>query len=254
MKKKFLLPILSVCMVVALVSVGFAAWLITGNDTSSTTGGSFVTQNVSNEFFTATIDHHSTDANGQIVFGKPNSTVSNAWFTFDNDVGNEKLTAKFTITITPEAASALNTILDKYSITVTLKAKGLGSDATTNAGIFDTLAGTDKKYVAYPTLGSANIETGKTLKDNGISLTIPGSSFTSGTNSATYDLTVTFAWGDYFKKDGTVLNPYTYFNGLEGGNSQANRQSATTVMNAIHELNNKTGYELTLSAAETPSA
>lgn len=247
MKKKFLLPILSVCMVVALVSVGFAAWLITGNDATDTEAGSFVTHNVTNEYFTVTIAKAESET-AAINFGKKDDTsITNPWFQFDNDVGDEKLTAKFTVTITPDEKESLANIKSGYKITVTLKA---------NDSTYDTLEG--KKYVAYPTLAgasnTASIAATKTLQTDGVTLTIDGSSFgnVTGDTAATVEVTVTFDWGDFFKKDGAgaALNPYVYFNGLTGGangtnGELTNRAVAKTVMREIYTLNTK-NYTLSL--------
>lgn len=245
MKKKFLLPILSVCMVVALVSVGFAAWLITGNETTGASGD-FETHDVTNEFFTAKVE--STDAT--INFGKKDSdpAVENPWFTFDSTVTEENLEATFTVTVTSEATGAVENVLNKNNITFTL---------TTKNNTYDTLAANDKNYVAYPTMtttkGTVSV-TGDALngEGKGLSITLTKDNFevdTAKTN-ATATVTVKFAWGDYFKKEDTVVNPYVYFNGLAGGNTQTNRHAAETVMNAIKGLKTEgevKEYDITLA-------
>lgn len=245
MKKKFLLPILSVCMVVALVSVGFAAWLITGNETTGASGD-FETHDVTNEFFTAKVE--STDAT--INFGKKDSdpTVQNPWFTFDSSVGEEDLEASFTVTVTSEATGAVENVLNKNNITFTL---------TTKNNIYDTLAADGKKYVAYPTMtttkGTVTVAgTALNGEGKGLSITLTKDHFTVDTEktNATVTVTVKFAWGDYFKKEGTVVNPYVYFNGLAGGNTQTNRQAATNVMGEIKGLKTASDvqeYDITLA-------
>lgn len=247
MKKKFLLPILSVCMVVALVSVGFAAWLITGNETTGASGD-FETHDVTNEFFTAKVE--SNDAT--INFGKKDSNpaVQKPWFTFDSTVGEEDLEATFTVTVTSEATGAVENVLNKNDITFTL---------TTKNNTYDNLAADDKKYVAYPTMTTTKGTVTSPLygdalngEGKGLSITLTKDHFTVDTEktNATATVKVTFAWGDYFKKDGTVVNPYVYFNGLEGGNNQANREAATKVMTAIKGLKsegNVQDYDITLA-------
>lgn len=148
MKRKFLLPILSVCMVVALVSVGFAAWLITGSDTTDTAGGQFVTKEVSNEFFTVKIeqvksavwkatmigDEQEKDEEGRLkyeidsdaervtkslTYGSPvdvsglDTDDITPWFKFADDVAEEYLALTFKLTLTPDDANALKNILNK---------------------------------------------------------------------------------------------------------------------------------------------
>ncbi len=246
MKKKFLLPILSVCMVVALVSVGFAAWLITGNDATDTEAGSFVTHKITNEYFTVKIDK-ATAETAVINFGKKDDeTVTNPWFTFNGTDGVEKLTAKFVVTITPDEKESLTNIKNGYKITVTLKA---------NDNTYDTLADSAKQYVAYPTLkqGTSNTESivaSKTLQTDGVTLTIDGNSFENNGDdtAATVEVEVTFAWGEKFTSGGNVVNPYTYYNKLtfdETNTFAKARKDATDVMKALYELNTKQ-YTLSL--------
>lgn len=218
MKKKFLLPILSVCMVVALVSVGFAAWLITGSHTEDATG-SFVTHDVTNEYFTAKAEVDGT-GEGKIEFGKGSATTTNStpWFTFDG-ASNEILEATFKITVTPDVAGNLTKILSKNNIKVTLKAKDAKYDAAVAKGI-----------VAQPTIscGSDKTATATNLA-TGVSITLTADNFTAGVAT----VKVNFKWG-------TNGNPYTYYNNThttaEAAGSDV-RTTATTAIETLHEIN-----------------
>lgn len=234
MKKKFLLPILSVCMVVALVSVGFAAWLITGNDT---TGGSgqFVTYDVQNNYFSVTAVEKDTT---KITFGKDGSP-DNPWLTV-TDVADQVLTKTFTITITPEVPFGTDRDVSTLLGTDVVKVKlsGLAKDQTA-----ETEGSTAKLYAAAVTngiLGNPSIESGSiksTTGDltNGVEISLPASSFNVQTDNATAtaEVTVTFAWG-------TNGNPYTYYNSLE--NNSTNRGAATTALGLVKLLNEKLYY------------
>ncbi len=216
MKKKLLLPILSVCMVVALVSVGFAAWLITGNDTTGTTGN-FVTHDVTNEYFT--VKAEATD--GKIEFGKGSVTTTNEtpWFNFDGE-SNEDLEATFTITVTPDVQDNLNKILEKNNIKVTLQAQDSEYDAAVANGI-----------VGYPTIacGDTNKATATNLA-TGVSITLTKTELSSGSTT----VTVKFAWG-------ANGNPYTYYNNTytTAKDAGANvRNNATTALETLYKLNN----------------
>lgn len=262
MKRKFLLPILSVCMVVALVSVGFAAWLITGNDTSDTATGNFVTYDVNNEFFKVTIDPtEATEKSGDtittygtdlVIFGKPTSamTTTNAtpWFKFDTTDHEQILEASFVVTIDADVDFATgtfepSTVLDGNSIQVKL----------VGPADYDTAVGNG--VVAYPTMKynsettTATVANGKTLATDGVVLTIPASAFAidTTTNNATATVTITYAWGTKF--GGT--NPYVYFNNTYAtANTEVSgtvgKNDASSLMEYVHALNNAE-YTLALS-------
>lgn len=234
MKKKFLLPILSVCMVVALVSVGFAAWLITGNDTKEGSG-QFVTYDVQNNYFSVTATEKDTT---KITFGK-DGNPSNPWLTV-SDVADQVLTKTFTITITPEVPFGngrdVATLLGTDVVKV--KLSGLAKDQTA-----ETEGSTAKLYAdafANGILGAPSIESGEiksTAGDltNGVEISLPAGSFAvqTGNATATADVTVTFAWGNHG-------NPYTYYNRIE--NNSTNRKAATDALGLVKVLNEKSYY------------
>lgn len=234
MKKKFLLPILSVCMVVALVSVGFAAWLITGND--ATEGrGQFVTYDVQNNYFSVTA--HAKDTT-KITFGKDGSP-SDPWLTV-TDVADQVLTKKFTITITPEVPFAegrdVSTLLGTDVVKVKLSGLAKNETATTEG----TTAKLYADAVYNGILGNPSIESGSIKSTTGdltagVEISLPATSFAvqADDKTATAEVTVTFAWG-------SNGNPYTYYNGLE--NNQANRKAATDALGFVKLLNEKTYY------------
>lgn len=222
-------------MVVALVSVGFAAWLITGNDTTGASG-QFVTYGVDNDYFSVTAAEK--DAT-KITFGK-NGSPTNPWLTVDN-VADQVLTKTFTITITPDVAFSqertVTKILNGDSVQVTLN----GLDERQTAETADTTA---EKYaaavsngvIAYPTLscGSTN-EVTATDMTTGAVITLAATDFTVATDNtkATAEVTVTFAWG-------THGNPYTYYNTLT--NDSDNRRAAMTALNLVNALNDQYYY------------
>lgn len=242
MKRKFLLPILSVCMVVALVSVGFAAWLITGNDTSDTATGNFVTYDVENDYFTVTVDP-ATGENGEIVFGKPASETTTPplehdWFKFDAATEVEKLTATFTVTITPDVVFSsehtVTKILNGASVQVTLN--GLAANGTSTTAE-KYAAAVENGVIDYPTLSCGSGNTNKaTDMTAGAVIKLAAGDFTvaeADKKTATATVTVTFAWG-------THGNPYTYYNGLT--NTQENRLAATNALNLVNALNGANYY------------
>lgn len=261
MKKKFLLPILSVCMVVALVSVGFAAWLITGHHTEDAQG-QFVTYNVSNEYFKVTVTPTGAGANeNKIVFGKPaTATVNHTtdWFQFDNDVGNASLSVAFTITIDADVDFVADsftpaTVLGSNKIKLKLTETPKTPAASTTYNKFDTAKGAG--YVTAPTFkinddtdNATVIDSATATMATGYTIELSASNFEIGAdNNATATVTVTFDWGTAFNGQ----NPFTYYNGLTGGangtnGESTNRAVAQTAMEALHALN-ETIYHVILS-------
>lgn len=241
MKRKFLLPILSVCMVVALVSVGFAAWLITGNSTTAAEG-QFTTYTVKNNAFELKAE---IVDNKKVVFGKPSSTdgVENPWFKFEEDVANEQLTVQLKLTLTPDDKTTdgvLNNILNAgYKVTVTLSEQLHGESEPEVNNTYDTAV--TAKYVQVPTFkeGDLNIAATGAKLASGLSfdLEVKSGNFTAAedSKSATATIEITFHWGTW-KDEGTEQNPYSYFNTLT--NNVTNRSAAQSAMNAIYALNN----------------
>lgn len=245
MKRKFLLPILSICMVVALVSVGFAAWLITGNDTTSA-NGQFVTYEVSNQYFSV-----KAEVSKDITFGKPKtvSTTTYKWFQFDDSVDGENLSTDVTLTLTPEDQNYLDSILKGgYELKVTLKAGAVNNGAFVANEDYDSAV--FGGYLVLPTVkvrdnGIEFLENAKSSMKEGLTfeLEINGTDFATSESesgaSATYTFTINFGWGTF--GGATNQNPYYYYNSSD--NTQEYRQAAMNAMEAINKLKN---YEISL--------
>ena len=234
MKRKYLLPIIATCMAVAVLAVGFAGWLITGADTTDTATGNFVTYDVSNNYFTVTIDTPTPGTTDKIVFGRPDGEPSpTAWLEYE-DVEVEDLTANFTVIITPDVA--FNPTADATNRDV---ATVLGTDK-----VVVTLE-LPSKYTAAKTagyVGDVTMAAGSISADD-LTLELPASAFTitadgeDANKTATCAITVTFSWG-------TNGNACTYYNGLP--NEKPNREAATTLLGEVKKLNAET-YTLRLS-------
>lgn len=226
MKRKFLLPILSVCMVVALVSVGFAAWLITGSDTESASG-SFVTHEAKNTYFTVKAALPDGE-DGKIEFGKGSTSTSNTspWFNFSDGTSTESLEATFNVVITPDVGFGTNAFTDVAalfstagvsSITITLKEEVVGEGDNTK---FDTAK--TNGYVALPSFylvtttesgaSETSVITTGTLLKTGLTITLDADVFSVDTSNATATATVKikFGWGTAFN----TKNPFEYYNGF----------------------------------------
>ena len=157
----------------AIVSTGFAAWVITVEDTKDATGNVQV-DTVEDNSHILTIT--AVDAN--VYFGLPEAskqTIGDAWLTEKAGTAeHEDLIAQFTVEVTNFA-----------SATVTPTVKSTPTD-------FDQVR--DGKRL---------------LKDPAVNL----SEFTAksvGSTTGVATLTVTFSWGEYF--GATSTNPYNFYN------------------------------------------
>lgn len=244
MKRKYLLPIIATCMAVAVLAVGFAGWLITGYNADGTAQGNFVTYDVSNNYFTVTIDAKTDgtpeDTAGEIVFGRPAGDPSpTAWLEYE-DVEVEDLTANFTVTIRPDVEFDTDTVPQRDVAAV------LGTDK-----VVVTLAPLPEAYTNAKTAGYVGAvtmaATNGTYDGDALTLELPANAFTitadgeDANKTATCAITVTFSWG-------TNGNPYTYYNSLT--NEKPNREAATKLLEEVYKLNDAT-YTLSLSVEGT---
>lgn len=207
MKKKFSLTLISILSVVVLVGVGFAAWIITTPNVEEKQTGTITASGVTDARYKLT----AAITNGSIVFGKPSDydDKNSDWFKPDIDVGDEKLTATLTLTLTKPDDTALDEeVFDKYlpnTFTFTMNATKAGVANNTGFGA-EVTAG----RIKYPTISyTASGEASATTKNVtfGTPIEIAKSAFTKDTDGKyTLTITITFAWGN----DG---NPYTYFHG-----------------------------------------
>lgn len=239
MKKKFSLTLISILSVVVLVGVGFAAWIITTPNVEEKQTGTITASGVTDARYKLT----AAITNGSIVFGKPSDydDKNSDWFKPDIDVGDEKLTATLTLTLTKPDDTALDEeVFDKYlpnTFTFTMNATKAKEVDNTGFNAEVTAGRIKNPTISY----TANGETNATKKDVafGTPIEIAKSAFAKGTDGKyTLTITITFAWGN----DG---NPYTYFHGKE--------QTPELVTKALGYNDMKTnlegvGYEVKIAA------
>lgn len=87
-KKSFGIQLISILVVVAIISVGFAAWIITSPIAGDSVQGGFIAQDYIDNTFTISIDienvSQSDTTDKQLTFGKPVDPVNAAPDFFDN--------------------------------------------------------------------------------------------------------------------------------------------------------------------------
>ena len=125
-KKSFGIQLISILVVVAIISVGFAAWIITSPIAGDSVQGGFIAQDYIDNTFTISIDienvSQSDATDKQLTFGKPVDPVNAApaffnngykfsWFDYSEDdldtddvdegTPNEVMSVTFKVTIDP---------------------------------------------------------------------------------------------------------------------------------------------------------
>ena len=241
MKRKWIAPMVALLLCVSMIGVGFAAWVITSQDETSSVG-KFIVHEVKNK----TIDISSTLTDANIDFGAAQKAagVNGTWLSFENNAVTEDLAITLAITITN-----WNTITADTDNKVTLsigegdKAVVITETDFTNA---DALG---KAYITAPTNGEVKIGyadgawkvTSQPATDAGWKSVALAD---NGDGTATVTITLNFAWGAAFGNK----NPINYYN--NGTYEELGEHAAT----ALAELKNletteDSAYRITILAS-----
>ena len=240
MKSKLTITVASILSVLVLVGVGFAAWVISNPGVEENAHSSITAETVDDKSYSlvATIAE-----NEKIIFGAPaQMTAQNPWLTAGTGTQTEDLSAKLTLTLTYKDWEYVPT-----EFSVTMNAKNGDNNDTVFTSLRDgnesTIQG--KKVVIDPTISYKDasnhdtVITPATVEMNGgdtKAVKVKKDAFVRGTDqtTATLEITITFGWGEYFKVDNAIVNPYVYYNkkAYKDFHEEANK-----VLTALHGLN-----------------
>lgn len=239
MKSKLTITVASILSVLTLVGVGFAAWVISNPNVSADKTGNIEVDTVTDNSYDIKAEFlTTTDAdNGSIIFGKKDdASITNPWLT--NDAKAERLTAKLTLTAQNFQADSW-TEIEKKKLTVSMKTVK-GTDPDNGFGTLVTSG-----YIKYPTLSGNGITSGALTDWNG-KILINLSDFTREKNAttATYELTITFAWGSHFGGENPE-NPYIFYNKKKY--EKANVDDARVALAAINENLSGVSYKVEIT-------
>lgn len=188
--KKNLVMFTSVFASLAILSTGFAAWVISGGDEKTTEIGDITVDTVSDKRHTIkSIDCVDTANKGKIIFGHP-ADANKGWLKNENPDTVEKLVTVFKVTVLNAATATVSSIFaDTCSVTATTNADNFASAVT-------------KGYVSE--LPTVKFVSSATATDDADKLAADGSIF----------VRLEFKWGSTFTKEGlgANLNPYKYYN------------------------------------------
>ena len=175
MKRRTLTLMICLLSVLSLVSVGFASWIITANDTQEAEGNIQIETVTDKRVF---IKNQAVD--GSIIFGAPATmgTVTEGitpWFTTETGTKTEDLTAVITFDVVDSKGDAV----DRSKVTIEASVAVKTSEGTT----FQALV--DAKYIEKAPVVVVD--------------------------ESNFSITVTLNWGELWNK----VNPYNFYNAHE---------------------------------------
>lgn len=249
MKSKLTITVASILSVLTLVGVGFAAWVISNPSVSADQNGTITAETVSDKSYTLDAVIAADD---KIVFGAPaKMEAKNAWLTASTGTQTEDLSATLTLTLKYKDWNYV-----PLNFSVTMKSKKGGENDT----VFGDLV--SKNYITNPKISYPSGSTDTITNDvemNGATstVTIPKTAFPgyddkdiTNEKDVTLVITITFGWGTYFTVDGSVVNPYTFYN--KKTYDKAIGTEANTVLTAISGLKD-VSYTVTISGTTNVS-
>lgn len=223
-RSKMIAASIAILSSAAVVSTGFAAWVISGGD-SEEVSGTIKADAVSNE-------NHLIDGlaagTQSIVFGGPqaeditakkDSLVPESSRWLKNNENTESLTASWTFNVAGFDKAPADNGLSVFDITLK---EGV---ATENHTTF--AAAVAKEYVAKLPEWNKNIAAGPGTT-SGIYLV--AGQYDSENKKIPYTLTVIFAWGSKFGG----MNPYFFYNQI--ANPQTDKASANTYLSELANM------------------
>ena len=231
-RSKMIAASIAILSSAAVVSTGFAAWVISGGE-SRTAEGTITADQVSSKLHTIkdltasqTINYGGLKTSDKDV----KITDANVWL--KNDV-EEKLLATFDFKVENVQDSDEPTDIFK-SITLT-EAGASGTTSYTSmatTGYVATLDSYTMSTITYTT-GEPKLYNDDHTSKTGMYL-VKGVADGSVTTTMNFKLYIVFGWGAAFGSK----NPWNYYNGLSNANSTT-KKSAETALDALHGMNAK---------------
>lgn len=208
----------------AVVSTGFAAWVISGGDTNSDVSGTITADTVTDEIHKITITNQT---NNEVYFGAPEGEQNDKAWLKNNGSKKEKLKPSITFTVAGLEAEIKEPNKLFKSISLAEKTE------TAEANKYSTAIA--KKVVdILPkiTIGA----TFDTSVEDASKIYLASNSFAD--NTQTFTVTMVFGWGFEFGK----TNPYKYYSDKTYTKELAS--SAETLLKYVEAIN--TSFTLTI--------
>lgn len=220
-KRKGIVLAASILGSIAIVSTGFASWVISA-PTSAEASGNVAVEAVADNRLVALVE--TVEGYNTVKFGyKADSSVKNPWLTNTENETTEQLVFKTKITVTRKGDSSKVSTLTRSSFTATLDFNDPGSKYATCV---------TSNYIVTPAASSFALDSSDNA--NGV-----------------YVLSWTWNWGSAFKvnpEDLNGSNPYTYFNKQEYTEELGNK--AYNALKAISEITTTATFKFTVNIKE----
>ena len=193
LKSKGILLASAILGSVAIVSTGFAAWVITSPSTSSTATGNIQVETVTDERVTLEVSFEQSD-NGNVSFGAPSvqADYENKWLENNNGKA-EDLNGNFTVTATKKDGQEA-----EGSISISIK---LQKNTTPSA---EQPTWTDISN--FETLNKDTKTDGNVASATNTLITLPEFEESYDLVDGSASVTASFDWGTAFNNE----NPYDY--------------------------------------------
>lgn len=234
-RSKMIAASIAILSSAAVVSTGFAAWVISGGD-STKVSGTITADTVSNKYHTIKLDSQNTAI---INFGAPTlsegESTSGAWLTNDA-MGKESLLAEFQFTVGNIQTEDEATPAKLFS-SITLSAT---DDTNYQAAVTDKLVSAlpnSWKKNAYDVKPEYNSKTAMNGSAAGIYL-VKNSTTVTAEKTLSFTLYIQFTWGEKFG----YKNPYYFYNAADktaasyGSEANTNLGMVTNIKDANFAL------------------
>lgn len=223
--------VLSLLACLAIMSVGFASWLIINVPDPVETTGSFEVYEVQDR--SVEFANESFTNEGKITFGKPMDYTADEddWLVPSSDVEDVSLSTSYSFTV--------KTKDENVNINDTLASITFAFDK--NA----VLDGVSPEYIAAPLFtvtvdGTEVVTKAAYAEGTGYTYSIDMSAIEA--TSAVIKIDIEFGWGTAFDS----INPYTHFNGL--GATEDNIAAAKTAIQSLFDSGiNSAKYKFTIT-------
>lgn len=218
----------------AVVSTGFAAWVISGGEEQHVSGN-ITADSVSNNFHEIAFAKEGNDA--EVFFGGPSQeeqkTNTSAWLTTIAGSKVEDLEASFTFTVS--GLTSAETVPSNLFKSITLKETTTTADETK----YSTYAkpGDTQYLAALPEYDVSSKTAFDTAKPTSVGICLQSKNdFASG--KQTFVVSIRFGWGTAFGGE----NPFKHYNGLP--KNSTNFSLANTVLGDLNKIN--ASFQLTV--------